>query len=101
MKRLILIIAMTCSLGLFACSEDDGGGNNGDGSNTTAESVCGKIFECFDSNWGFDTEESCAAEFLDGCSNSSGYLGCSAACVAGACDAFESCEPDCYSTHCE
>ena len=104
MRRTILIFAMTCCLGLFACGGDDdggGGGGGGGGGSSTVQTVCGKIFECFDDHYGWDTEELCTAEFLADCVDSGGYLTCMDACVAGACDDFKACEMNCYSADCE
>jgi hypothetical protein len=63
--------------------------------------ICDKIFECFETAWGWTTEEECRGLFLTGCADEAGYLTCTAACVAGPCSNFDPCEPDCWTAHCE
>ncbi len=103
MRTIGLTILLCLTLSLAACGSDSGDDTNnaGNGNATTVEAVCNKIFECFDSNWGWDTQDSCEAQFMDTCKDTDGYMKCAAVCVAGACAGFESCEPDCWTKNCD
>jgi hypothetical protein len=107
MRRLSLVLLMVCVIGLLGCGsdggDDGGGGGGGGGAPTDVASICNKIFDCLEDQnfWGWDTQENCEASFLQDCESESGYLGCTATCVAGACTAWDPCEPNCWTKHCE
>ena len=73
---------------------------------TTVEAICSKVFECYSSNWGFETEEDCQNRWLTGCVDTDAYLLCAADCVSGDCadfapeDGTSGCEPSCWSANC-
>jgi hypothetical protein len=103
MRRIFLTLLVVGVLSLTGCGGDGGGGDGGGGGGaaTDVASICDKVFECMENAWGWDTQENCEASFLTDCSNESGYLSCTSTCVAGACAAFDPCEPDCWMKHCE
>ena len=97
MKKLLLALALCSGLLLVGCPP---------GVTTTAD-ICQTVFDCFDNNWMWSDQATCEADWLTGCVDEEGYLGCTASCVAGTCEGFAAedgtsgCEPDCWTEFCE
>ncbi len=105
-------LALLSLFGLVVPACSGSGGNNDDdtspsGSPTTVEAICAKVFECFDNNWGWQSEDDCVTAWLTGCADTDGYLVCANTCVSGDCAGFAledgtgGCEPDCWTAYCD
>ena len=99
MRNVIIAVAILAALFALGCGGDDDSSTGGD--SATTGTVCSKIFECFETNWGFTSEQECQDLFLTDCTNESAYLSCAAGCVAGSCDALDPCEPNCWDQNCK
>lgn len=79
---------------------DTGGG--GEPGEFTSTSACTAIFDCVESNFGFQNVEECVELYTADCKSPDGFLGCVKGCVdEHACDAFTECEPACWESHCK
>ena len=92
--------------GCGTTSDDDDSTSSGTGEPATVQEICSKVFDCFDNNWGWDSEESCQELWLTDCADTDAYLVCVADCLSGDCSGFAledgtgGCEPDCWNSSC-
>ena len=104
-----LVLALAGGMMLAGCPSTgpDDDDDDASGDPTTVEEICSTVFDCFDNNWGWDTEENCQLLWLTDCADETGYLQCTGACVTSDCadfaeeDGTAGCEPDCWSDFCD
>lgn len=100
------LLSVLLLLPMLGCSGDDDDDSTS-GEPTTVQELCSKVFECFDDDWGWPSQDECESQWLTGCKDTTGYLTCAATCVSGDCSGFAAedgssgCEPDCWTEQCE
>lgn len=106
MRKVLAAAFISMLLALGACGSDSDSDDTTGTEDVVATgstdlyTLCGKVFDCFDDDWGWDTQENCVSLWLKDCENGSDYLVCANTCVNGACEDFADCEFACWDEHC-